>query len=51
MMHFFESSLAGRPELDPERFARWLARRRAQIDAAELSLIAHQIDVGGRVGA
>jgi SAM-dependent methyltransferase len=50
MLHFFESSLSGRPELDPERFARWLARRRAQIDAAELSLIAHQIDVGGRVG-
>lgn len=50
MLHFFERSLAGRPELDPERFAAWLARRRAQIDAAELILIAHQLDIGGRVG-
>ncbi len=50
MLHFFERSLAGRPELDPERFAAWLARRRAQIDAAELILIVHQLDIGGRVG-
>lgn len=49
MLHFFESSLSGRPELDGERFARWLARRHAQVDAAELILIAHQIDVCGRV--
>ena len=49
MLHFFESSLTGRPELDPERFAAWLARRRAQIDAGELALIVHQIDVGGVV--
>lgn len=49
MLHFFENSLTGRPELDPGRFAAWLARRRAQIDAAELVFIAHQIDVCGRV--
>lgn len=47
MLHFFESSLAGRAELDAVRFAAWLARRRAQIDAAELRLIVHQIDVCG----
>jgi hypothetical protein len=50
ILHFFESSLAGRPELDRERFAAWLTRRRAQIDAAELIFIAHQIDVCGRIG-
>lgn len=49
ILHFFENSLAGRPELDPRRFAAWLARRRAQIDAGELVFIAHQIDVLGRV--
>lgn len=50
ILHFFEVSLTGRPELDGERFADWLARRRAQIDAGELILIAHQIDVYGRAG-
>lgn len=51
VLHFFESSLAGRPELDPERFAAWLAKRRAQVDAGELIFIAHQIDVCGRATA
>ena len=50
MLHFFESSLTGRAELDPDRLVAWLARRRAQIDAGELALIVHQIDVGGVVG-
>jgi SAM-dependent methyltransferase len=50
ILHFFEHSLASRPELDGERFAAWLARRHAQIDAGELIFIAHQIDVYGRVG-
>lgn len=49
MLHFVESSLAGRPELDPARLAAWLARRRAQIDVGELIFIAHHIDVCGRV--
>jgi hypothetical protein len=48
ILDFFEGSLTGRPELEPARFAAWLARRRAQIDAAELVFIAHQIDVCGR---
>lgn len=51
ILHFFETSLGGRPDLDQSRFAAWLARRRAQIDAAELIYIAHQIDIGGRVPA
>jgi|CXWJ01.1.fsa_nt_gi SAM-dependent methyltransferase len=50
MLHFFELSLTGRAELDPDRLAAWLARRRAQIDAGELALIVHQIDVAGVVG-
>ena len=49
ILHFFEGSLTGRPELEPDRFADWLARRHAQIDAGELILIAHQLDVFGRV--
>lgn len=51
MLHFFESSLTGRPELDPARLAAWLARRRAQLAAAELTLIVHQLDVCGLVPA
>ena len=50
LLHFFENSLTGRPELDPVRFAAWLTRRRAQIDAAALTLIVHQLDVCGRIG-
>jgi len=49
ILHFFETSLAGRPELDAERFGRWLAARRAQIDAGELIYVAHQLDVCGIV--
>ncbi len=49
ILHFFESSLSGRPELDPARLAAWLSRRRAQIAAGELIFIAHQIDVCGKV--
>ncbi|HMT20290.1 MAG TPA: class I SAM-dependent methyltransferase [Promineifilum sp.] len=50
ILYFFEGSLAGRSELDPARFAAWLARRRAQIDGGELVFIAHQLDLCGRVG-
>lgn len=44
ILHFFETSLANHPDLDPELFQRWLAERRAQIDRAELIYIAHQMD-------
>lgn len=50
ILHFFESSLSGHPELDPGRFDRWLAARRAQIDAGELIYVAHQLDVCGTIG-
>jgi SAM-dependent methyltransferase len=51
ILGFFETSLTDRPDLDPERFARWLAARRTQIDAGELLYIAHQLDVVGVVPA
>lgn len=44
ILHFFEGSLAGHPELDAEGFARWLRERRAQIERGELTYIAHQMD-------
>ena len=44
ILHFFESSLTGHPQLDPAALAGWLAGRRAQIERAELVYIAHQLD-------
>ena len=44
ILHFFEASLAGHPELDEPTLQTWLAARRAQIESAELVYIAHQTD-------
>jgi SAM-dependent methyltransferase len=44
ILHFFEESLSGHPDLDPARFRGWLAQRREQIERGELVLIAHQLD-------
>jgi hypothetical protein len=44
ILHFFEESLTGHAELDPRKFADWLARRRAQVDGGQLVYIAHQMD-------
>lgn len=44
ILHFFEMSLSNHPELDPAQFANWLARRRTQVERAELVYIAHQMD-------
>ncbi len=44
ILHFFEESLAGRPELDPKALAGWLKRRREQLKRAELVFAAHQLD-------
>ncbi len=44
ILHFFETSLANHPELDPHLLAEWLKQRRAQIERAELIYIAHQMD-------
>jgi len=44
ILHFFEESLTGRPELDASAFSSWLKERRAQIERGELIYIAHQMD-------
>jgi hypothetical protein len=49
ILHFFETSLTGHPELDPARFAAWLAERRRQVDEGKLIYIAHQMDFLVRV--
>lgn len=42
-------ALTGHAELDPSRFAAWLATRHAQIERSELCYVAHQLDVFGDV--
>ncbi len=44
VLHFFESSLKERSELEKAEFAGWLATRHEQIDGGELVYIAHQMD-------
>lgn len=47
ILHFFESTLTGHPELEQGAFADWLAARRDQIARGELVYIAHQMDFLG----
>jgi len=49
ILHFFESSLSGHPDLAPEAFKTWLAQRRAQVERGELVYIAHQMDFLAKV--
>ena len=42
-----DRALNGHPELDRGRFQAWIAQRHRQIEAAELTYIAHQLDVLG----
>lgn len=51
IIHFFEETLGGHPELDAQRFAAWCAARHAQVERAELVYIAHQLDFLGRLSA
>lgn len=44
ILHFFETSLGGHPQLDAGQFANWLTRRREQIRQGKLVYIAHQMD-------
>ncbi|MEZ4643998.1 MAG: class I SAM-dependent methyltransferase [Chloroflexota bacterium] len=51
-LHFIVNTmygaLNGHPELNQERFTRWIAQRHAQIERGELVYIAHQLDFYGR---
>ena len=47
IVHTIDEALAGTASLDPRTVASWVAARHAQIDGAELSYIAHQLDIAG----
>ena len=49
IVHTVGSALAGRPELNPKRFAAWIQERHAQVEQGRLVYIAHQLDFLGRV--
>jgi SAM-dependent methyltransferase len=49
LLNFIEAAVKGRPELDQDRLAAWLAGRRAQIAGGELVFLAHQLDVLYRI--
>jgi predicted O-methyltransferase YrrM len=44
-----EGALSGHPELDAEAFEEWLETRRDQVASEDLTYVAHQLDVLGRV--
>jgi SAM-dependent methyltransferase len=43
------TALVGHPQLDSERFARWIDERHRQVEQSTLTYIAHQLDFLGRV--
>jgi len=49
IVHTVGSALEGHPELDADRFGRWIARRHSQIEDGTLVYMAHQMDFLGRV--
>lgn len=49
ILYTVESALRGHPELDAARFAAWATARHEQVERAELTYIAHQLDVLGTV--
>lgn len=49
ILHFFEQSLDGHPELDMEHFEAWLNRRHIQVECGELVFVAHQMDFFGKL--
>ncbi len=51
ILHFFETTLAGTPGLDEQRFHKWLKARRLQIEQGQLVYIAHQLDFFGKIPA
>jgi SAM-dependent methyltransferase len=51
IINTIHTALAHHPELDAERFARWVHQRHAQIEDGTLVYIAHQLDLLGRLSA
>jgi len=51
IIHTMHTALSGHPDLDPGRFADWIAQRHAQVEQGTLMYIAHQLDLLGRVPA
>jgi hypothetical protein len=49
ILETIEGAVANRPELDDDTVHEWAARRREQVEREELTYIAHQLDVLGRV--
>lgn len=49
IIHTVDAALGGHPDLDPARFAAWIAQRHAQVEEGSLVYIAHQLDFLGRV--
>jgi SAM-dependent methyltransferase len=49
IVHTMGNALRGHPQLDPGRFARWVADRHTQIEQGSLVYIAHQLDFLGRM--
>ena len=47
ILHFFESTLTGHPDLNPNQFKSWIATRRKQVDEGKLIYIAHQLGFFG----
>ncbi len=49
ILGFVEGSLLDDDELSADRVRSWLARRHRQLDAADLTYVAHNVDVAGRI--
>lgn len=48
IINFIKEALREHPDLNKDVFVQWIDRRHAQVDAAELVYIAHQLDLVGR---
>lgn len=48
IVHTIHRALAGHPELEADRFERWIEARHRQVELGALSYVAHQLDVLGR---
>jgi hypothetical protein len=51
ILYFIDQTLTDHPALDPQAFTSWIAQRHAQVDAAQLVYVAHQLDLLGRAPA